>query len=135
MIRTRSCSWCHELNRVGPGRENLCGCCGHRADVSRQECDCPTCRPQTPPGTTPMPFRAGQRELALSLFYNVTLPTVGNGTLSEAEEQACLMLAAGELYDACKAMLAAFGNCGSPLQQEAADKVSAAIKKATLREP
>jgi len=32
--------------------------------------------------------------------------TAGNGTLSEAEEQAALMLGAGKLYDACAALVA-----------------------------
>jgi len=36
----RSCSWCHEMNEEG-----ICTCwnCGHRPDVSRADCDCPSC--------------------------------------------------------------------------------------------
>jgi hypothetical protein len=43
-MRTRqTCSWCHELVDV-TGAPTLCPNCGHRADVSRLDCDCPACR-------------------------------------------------------------------------------------------
>jgi hypothetical protein len=149
MIRSRSCSWCHTQNHVGPAEHTYCKKCGHRADASRLECDCPRCRPATPPGTTPMPYRPTASNLALALFYNCPLETTGNGTLSQAEEQACLMLAAGELYDAAKeaeavlidlAELAGkseyadfFGPAGEG--DQAINRLKSAVKKATLREP
>jgi hypothetical protein len=39
-----SCSWCHELNEVECGNKVYCVNCGHRADVSRFDCDCQQCR-------------------------------------------------------------------------------------------
>jgi hypothetical protein len=40
----RTCSWCHEPGDVTAGPAH-CKKCGHRADLSRLECDCPQCRP------------------------------------------------------------------------------------------
>lgn len=34
-----TCSHCHEMTP-----ETFCPTCGHRADVSRFDCDCPACR-------------------------------------------------------------------------------------------
>lgn|GEM_PF-3345536 len=39
----QSCSWCHEINDISAGNA-LCKGCGHRADVSRSECDCDFCK-------------------------------------------------------------------------------------------
>lgn len=41
-----SCSWCHEFNEVGEA-PTLCRACGHRADLPRMECNCPTCLNQS----------------------------------------------------------------------------------------
>lgn len=41
-----SCSWCHAFNPVG---SLSCRYCGHNADRSRMECDCPACMGTEPP--------------------------------------------------------------------------------------
>jgi hypothetical protein len=43
MNEHRSCSWCHAMNRVDLGAPTFCAACGHRADVARRYCTCPTC--------------------------------------------------------------------------------------------
>ncbi len=35
-----SCAWCHTMN---PARQKVCSACEHRADLPRQDCDCPRC--------------------------------------------------------------------------------------------
>lgn len=49
-----TCSWCHRAIRLIPGTATYCMGCGHRADVPRLMCDCPSCRrlaaaPEPPP--------------------------------------------------------------------------------------
>lgn len=44
MTTSRSCSWCHTINDLIPGRSAFCVACEHRADVARLDCDCPKCR-------------------------------------------------------------------------------------------
>jgi hypothetical protein len=39
----QSCSWCHELNEIGPELSAFCWACGHRADVARALCTCQVC--------------------------------------------------------------------------------------------
>jgi len=40
----RSCSWCHEINRIDPNADRVfCRSCGHRSDVARIDCDCVEC--------------------------------------------------------------------------------------------
>lgn len=39
-----ACSWCHATARAFKG-PSWCSTCGHRADVARADCDCPTCQP------------------------------------------------------------------------------------------
>lgn len=50
-----------------------------------------------------------------------------------ALHNAMLIAAAPELLDALQGMLGAFGNCGTPLQQSAADRAKGAIKQAEGR--
>lgn len=38
------CSWCHELNEVGPMLSAYCWNCGHRSDSPRSLCDCQMCQ-------------------------------------------------------------------------------------------
>lgn len=44
---SQSCSWCHQINQLtitlGGIMASFCSNCGHRADKSRLECDCPSC--------------------------------------------------------------------------------------------
>src|SRR5579863_5552237 len=44
MTTSQSCSWCHAMNTLAPGRPTFCFRCEHRADVCRMDCDCPRCR-------------------------------------------------------------------------------------------
>ncbi len=46
MTTTYTCSWCHALATVRPGYTTYCPLCGHRADLSRMDCDCTSCRPR-----------------------------------------------------------------------------------------
>jgi hypothetical protein len=47
--RSRTCSWCHELNPLDPHRPVYCRSCGHRGDVPRAACTFPRCiRPVRP---------------------------------------------------------------------------------------
>ena len=86
----------------------------------------------------PMLLQTSRRELALALFYNCSLETTGNATLSEAKEQACKMLAAEELYDACQALLGVLDGAALPRPTEprwTPSAVPAPPSKATLAEP
>lgn len=56
------------------------------------------------------------------------IDTDGDHPTAQADAQ--LIAAAPDLLNACKAMLRAFGNCGSPLQQNAADLAAQAIRNA-----
>lgn len=40
----QTCSWCRQENGVS-NMAVFCTGCGHRADVSRMDCDCETCLP------------------------------------------------------------------------------------------
>lgn len=58
----RTCSWCHELNDVSRG-PTTCRGCGHRADLSRLECDCSQCsrsHGSNPPGYDEQPEDAAE---------------------------------------------------------------------------
>jgi hypothetical protein len=39
---SQSCSWCHELNDLSQPGPIFCEC-GHRADLPRADCTCPSC--------------------------------------------------------------------------------------------
>lgn len=55
----------------------------------------------------------------------------GSGPNDETADNASLIAAAPDLLAALRGMLDAYGNCGTPHQQAAADAAKAAIKMAT----
>lgn len=70
MITRTMCSWCHELTA-----ERYCPTplCGHRADLPRMECDCPTCRRhESPKDADGLPLAVGDRVELLEPYGEYT---------------------------------------------------------------